>query len=228
MVKILLLGSSGVGKTVFFNQFKTWLSADVWLDYRAMPSTADFCVKTCSMDGVDVKVALWDTPSCPRIPLSAAYHRSIPGYAIMFDVTNRDSFEDVETRWFPQVVQHWDFTRHGGRHGDINTLVLVGIRQDLTTERSRVVATSEAQNLANKMEQRINETDVDATQHQRVRYLEANPATGHGVYRVAATLVKPKLNHHLTLQNGGDLLQDELLQDIPSVTMKGDTRCDVM
>lgn len=228
MVKVVLLGNSGVGKTMFFNQFKTRLRADVWLDYRAMPATVDFCVNTCSMDGVDAKVALWDTPGFPRTPLDAGFFRAAPGYALMFDVTNRDSFEAVERRWFPHVVHHWDFTRQEDQRGDINTLVLVGIRQDLTTDRPRVVAASEAQHLAKKMARRINEPDADATQHQRVRYQEANPATGHGVYRVMATLVKPKLKHRLTVRDGGDLLHDELLQDIAPAIRKGDTRCDVM
>ena len=110
----------------------------------------------CTMIGVDAKVYLRDMHHLRNgAPAHSAHHRGWPGYAIMFDVSKRDSFEEAEMRWFPQVVQHW--TLQPGERGAINTLALVGVRQDLTTGRTRVVTTSEARKLAFKMEQRIKE-----------------------------------------------------------------------
>lgn len=207
---------------MFFNQFKTRFAFDVSNDYRDGAIGVDFCVKMCTMIGVDAKVYLWDTHHLPNgAPAHSAHHRGWPGYAIMFDVSKRDSFEEAETRWFPQVVQHW--TLQPGERGAINALALVGVRQDLTTGRTRVVTTSEARKLAFKMEQRIQELGAGAALGQRVRYLETNPETGDGVDRVVAMLVKPKLKHYLLTQEGGG----EWLQEA-HVSHKGEAHCGVM
>ena len=227
-VKILLLGSSCVGKTMFFNQFKTRFAYDVSNHNRDGAIGVDFCVKMCTMIGVDAKVSLWIMHHLPQgAPTSSAYHRGWPGYAIMFDVSKRDSFEAVETRWFPEVLQHWTFLGERGdilaKRGDINTLALVGVRQDLTTGRPRVVTTSEARKVVSEMEQRINELDGGVARRHRVRYLETNPETGDGVDRVVATLVKPKLQHYRpTPECCDDLLQEAQLSH------KGEARCGVM
>ncbi len=224
--KVLLLGSNSVGKTMFFLQLKTRFAADVSIDYRHAPPT-DFCVKSFAMDGTDARVSLWDLhlPSGTQ-NLLRAYHRGAPGYAIMFDVSNRDSFEAVKTVWFPQVVQNW--TQSSVEPGAINTLALVGVRQDLTTDRPRTVTVSEACTLAFSMETRINESSVGTAEHQRVRYIESNPVTGLGVDRVMATLVRPKLQHCRVVTESHNAFSSDVLLEEAYVSHKGETRCTVM
>ena len=81
--------------------------------------------------------------------------------------------------------------RHGDKQECACAVVLVGIRQDLTTHRARAVTKSEALRLA----QRMGEMLALDTNHERVRYVEANPATGDGVARALATLVKIRLQN---------------------------------
>ena len=108
----------------------------------------------------------------------------------MFDVSRRDSFEDIERAWWPEFVERVLSTDE--RNQDCTcAVVLVGIRQDLTKHRARAVTKSEALRLAHHMEKTL---ALD-TNHQRIHYIEANPATGDGVARALATLVKTRLQN---------------------------------
>ncbi|TYZ58480.1 hypothetical protein PybrP1_011261 [[Pythium] brassicae (nom. inval.)] len=89
-----------------------------------------------------IKAQLWDTAGQERFQsLTAAYYRNAVGAMIVYDITNRSSFEHV-TGWLAQVHDH--------AHESL-VLVLVGNKCDLAhLPQSRQVSTLEAARFAAK------------------------------------------------------------------------------
>lgn len=186
-LKLILAGSETVGKTSFMLRFVDGVNAK-------MPFLAtigiDYKIKRCrTTDGVEVNLLIWDTAGPVRFrSITNSYYRGADGCVFLFDVSRHETFEDIERSFWPGFV---DAQPRRAVEGCACALVLVGIRQDLTTGRVRAVSKLEAYQLAQHMEKTL-ALDTD---HQRVHYIEANPATGDGVARAMATLVKMMLRN---------------------------------
>jgi Ras-related protein Rab-1A len=97
----------------------------------------DFKIKTLEVNGKTVKMQVWDTAGQERFrTITASYYRGSNGIIIVYDVTNRDSFDhvsfwikEIERLAAPDVVK-----------------ILVGNKCDLTEK--RVVTTEEGQVVA--------------------------------------------------------------------------------
>ncbi len=189
-LKLILTGSDRVGKTSFMRQFVDGVNAN--MDAGAYLSTIgiDYAIKRCrTTDGVEMKLQIWDTAGQARFQsITNAYYRGAAGCVFLFDVSRHETFENIERSLWPGFV---DAQPPRAVEECACALVLVGIRQDLTTGRARAVSKLEAYQLAQHMEKTL-ALDTD---HQRVHYVEANPATGDGVARALATLVKMRLRN---------------------------------
>jgi GTPase SAR1 family protein len=97
----------------------------------------------------------WDLAGPERfVTVSRAYYRNCRGALLMYDISNRDSFESIKRRWFQELKQHAPETL---------LAVLVGCKSDLpdgpgiadehTTERERVrqVSFEEGERLASEL-----------------------------------------------------------------------------
>ena len=211
LLKVILTGSDKVGKTSFLCQFVDGVNANT--DPGAYRSTigVDFLCKRCrTTDGVEVKLQMWDTAGQHRFrSMTTAYYRNAAGCVVLFDVSRRETFEDIERTWWPEFVdaQHPERTGSQAVEQCACAVVLVGIRQDLTTDRARAVTKMEAYQLAQHMEKTL-ALRLD-TNHQRIHYVEVNPATGHGVARALATVVKARLQNETSCP-GIPILEDGL------------------
>ena len=153
---------------------------------------------------------IWDTAGQHRFrSITTAYYRNAACCVVLFDVSRRETFEDIERKWWPEFVdaQHPERTASQDVEQCACAVVLVGIRQDLTTARARAVTKMEAYQLAQHMEKTL-ALRLD-TNHQRIRYVEANPATGHGVARALATAVKARLQKETSCPDI-PILEDDL------------------
>eukprot|EP01043_Picozoa_sp_COSAG02_P013510 COSAG02_NODE_541_length_20598_cov_278.953754_14_plen_294_part_00 len=223
LLKFILTGSATVGKTSFMRQFIDGVYANT--DTRSTIGI-DFDVKRCrTMDDVEVKLQIWDTAGQARFrSITKAYYRGTAGCAVLFDVSRRETFKDIEQSWWPEFVDSQHAKRTAPRTVEecACAVVLVGIRQDLTTGRARAVTKLEAYRLAEHMEKTL---ALD-TNHQRVHYVEANPATGDGVARVFATLVKTRLRSEARVPDTP--LLDELHDDPYATEHVAKNHCVVM
>ena len=116
--KILLIGDSGVGKTSILKRY----SDDVYEKDSSSTVGIDFKIRTIEMNGIKIKLQMWDTAGQERFRnITTAYYRNALGVIIVFDITNRTSFENVEY-WISNVKDN------NPRRCEI---VLVGDKSDL-------------------------------------------------------------------------------------------------
>ena len=134
-IKIVIIGDSGVGKTNFLfrfaeNSFSDMHVSTVGLDYKSkiiiLPSSKK-----------RVRIQIWDTAGQERyMAVNKNTLQKVQGIIIMYDLTNRKSFENLE-RWFNIVSQNFP-----GK-----TVFLVGNKLDLADDK-RIVTVEEGQKLA--------------------------------------------------------------------------------
>ncbi|KAK8789663.1 hypothetical protein JH06_0658 [Blastocystis sp. subtype 4] len=101
MMKIALIGDSSVGKTCLLNRyvegtFSSEFYTTIGIDYRTKVETIDD--KLC-------KLEIWDTAGQERFrAVTKSYLRDVSGVLLVFDITTRDSFNNVST-WIHQIEE---------------------------------------------------------------------------------------------------------------------------
>ncbi|XP_075156130.1 RAS oncogene family member Rab18 [Haematobia irritans] len=103
-IKLLVIGESGVGKSSLIRRFvenKFDESHDVTIGM-------DFKSKVMNIDGVDYKLALWDTAGAERFrSLTPSFYRKALGAILVYDVTSRESLIKLEA-WFTELENYSD------------------------------------------------------------------------------------------------------------------------
>lgn len=133
--KIILIGDSGVGKTSLLSRY----ADDVFLDKPSCTVNVDFKTKVINVGGKSIKLQIWDTAGQERFKcMPSAYYRNSNGVFIVYDITDRESFENVQT-WMKQLDSYGP---------DDVCRVLIGNKSDL--EKMRAVKTEEGITLARK------------------------------------------------------------------------------
>ncbi|XP_078103949.1 ras-related protein rab7 isoform X2 [Sander vitreus] len=88
-LKIILIGSSGVGKSSFMNRYVNHRFTNM---YRATIGT-DFLSRTVNIDEDTVTLQIWDTAGTERFQsLGTPLYRGAHCCMLVFDVTSRASF----------------------------------------------------------------------------------------------------------------------------------------
>ncbi|XP_014663441.1 PREDICTED: ras-related protein Rab-43-like isoform X2 [Priapulus caudatus] len=122
LFKIVLIGDAGVGKTCVVQRFKT----GVFTERHGSTIGVDFTMKTLVLDGKRVKLQVWDTAGQERFrTITQSYYRSANGVIIAYDITKRDTFNNIE-RWLADV------SRYAGTNIE---KVLIGNKSDLANLR---------------------------------------------------------------------------------------------
>jgi len=99
LLKLLMVGESNVGKTSILIQY----TSDSFDEKTKSTIGVDLKVKTIDFMGKKLKLTLWDTAGQERFrTLTASYYRGANGVVLVYDVTNRDSFEHVQ-HWLKEV-----------------------------------------------------------------------------------------------------------------------------
>ena len=122
LLKIIILGDSGVGKTSLMNQY---VQKKFDNRYKATIG-AEFLSKEIQIDGQDVKVQIWDTAGQERFQsLGSAFYRGADACILVFDVTSMESFSHL-TSWMEE------FNIQAGKRD----CVLIGNKTDLADKRA--------------------------------------------------------------------------------------------
>ncbi|KAI8642345.1 ras family-domain-containing protein [Parasitella parasitica] len=147
LIKLLLIGDSGVGKSCLLLRF----SDDSFTPSFITTIGIDFKIRTIELDGKRIKLQIWDTAGQERFrTITTAYYRGAMGILLVYDVTDDKSFGNVRN-WFSNIEQH--------ASEGVNK-ILIGNKCDM--EDKRVVSTEQGQTLAKELEIRFMETSAKA------------------------------------------------------------------
>jgi small GTP-binding protein len=162
--KIVVVGASGVGKTCIVNH----LSTRTFKDESRPTIGVEFKSYTLTSEEETIKIQIWDTAGQERFrSVSKTYFRNAVGAILVFDLTQKASFEEVNM-WI----------------NDLNTLclpnavtVLVGNKNDMVDERA--VSETEAQEWAKRYGLEYLETSARTGDH----ITDAFVRLGRGILR---------------------------------------------
>ncbi|KAI9338926.1 small GTPase superfamily [Zopfochytrium polystomum] len=94
MLKVIILGDSGVGKTSLMNQYVNKKFSN---QYKATIG-ADFLTKEVNVEDRAVTMQIWDTAGQERFQsLGVAFYRGADCCVLVFDVNNLKSFETLDS-----------------------------------------------------------------------------------------------------------------------------------
>lgn len=102
--KVLIVGSSGTGKSCLMTRFAELKYDDTYISTIGV----DYKLRTIIVKGSDgefkkVKLQIWDTAGQERFrTITSSYYRSSHGVILVYDVTNRDTFDDLKS-WNEEV-----------------------------------------------------------------------------------------------------------------------------
>ena len=141
--KIIIIGDSAVGKTCIFkkitsNTFNEKSISTIGMDRR----TLFFTIKDSKGSDLEIEVQLWDTAGQERFrSITATYYKSSQGLLLMYDITKRETFSNVEN-WIDNVNDSL------GNNNDY-LIVLMGNKLDLVKNNpeARDVSEEEAQKI---------------------------------------------------------------------------------
>merc|ERR1711934_762548 len=102
LIKLLLIGDSGVGKSCLLCRY----SDDVFNSNFITTIGIDFKIRTIELDGAKIKLQIWDTAGQERFrTITQAYYRGAMGILLVYDVADDKSFNNIRT-WMRNIDQH--------------------------------------------------------------------------------------------------------------------------
>ena len=145
LVKLLLIGDSGVGKSCLLLRF----SDDSFTTSFITTIGIDFKIRTIEENGKRLKLQIWDTAGQERFrTITTAYYRGAMGILLVYDVTDEQSFNNIRN-WMRQIQQH--------ASENVNKL-LIGNKCDMLDK--KVVETARGQGLADEFGIKFYETSA--------------------------------------------------------------------
>ena len=67
----------------------------------------DFKIKTVQREGKTIKLQIWDTAGQERFrTITASYYRGAHGIFIVYDITDRNSFNSVKNLWLQELERY--------------------------------------------------------------------------------------------------------------------------
>ena len=97
-----MIGETAVGKSSLLLRF----ADDAFTTSYISTIGVDFRFKMFDVNGRAVKLQIWDTAGQERFrTITSAYYRAADGIVVVYDVTNRRSFEEVPA-WIAELAKH--------------------------------------------------------------------------------------------------------------------------
>ena len=163
VLKIVVLGDAGVGKTSLVNQF---VEDKFKEDYKATMGV-NIVIKNIELEKIQsrARLILWDIAGQEQYEKTrGAYYEGCAGALLVYDITRYSSFENVQFKWLK------DYKNHVDKEG---SLILIGNKNDL--EDQRYVFNEDAKNLAKEI--------------NAIEFIEASAKTGDNVENAFLHLV---------------------------------------
>ena len=153
--KVIIIGSTGVGKTCLLER----LTTNQFNSSTLSTTGVEFTKYTINVDGKGVDLNIWDTAGQERFrSISRAYLRNAIGVLIVFSLTDEESFKDVSS-WLN------DARSQCAQNAQI---LLIGNKSDLP---DRVISTADAENFASYNKIQYIETSAKTGYNVREAFL---------------------------------------------------------
>ena len=122
LMKLILVGDSGVGKT---NILSKYLKNAFDPNSKATVGV-EFGTKKIEIDNKKIKVQIWDTAGQERYKsITSTYYKGAKGAFIVYDITRKNTFDNID-KWIGDLKNN----------GDENIIIyLVGNKSDLNDMR---------------------------------------------------------------------------------------------
>ena len=122
MVKIILIGDSGVGKTNIMSKFLK----NQFMEESKATIGVEFGSKLFNHEGHKIKAQIWDTAGQEKYKaITGAYYKGSKGALVVYDITQKKSFENIE-KWVNDLKVAGD---------PKITIILIGNKSDLEDKR---------------------------------------------------------------------------------------------
>ena len=145
LFKVLIIGNTCVGKSNILLRFSENFFHESFLPTIGV----DFKIKQMNINNKAVKLHIWDTAGQERFrTITAAYYKGAHGVMLVYDITDRQSFTDIEG-WISEAF------KHGGQ--DL-IMILVGNKCDKKS--GRQVSQEEGQAFAESRGMKFLETSA--------------------------------------------------------------------
>lgn len=133
LLKVIILGDSGVGKTSLMNQY---VHRKFTKEYKATIG-ADFLTKEIQVDDTLVTLQIWDTAGQERFQsLGVAFYRGADCCVLVYDVNSMKTFEDLDN-WRDEFL-----IQAGPRNPESFPFLVLGNKVDVEQGKNRQVSTS--------------------------------------------------------------------------------------
>ncbi|PAA81660.1 hypothetical protein BOX15_Mlig005781g1 [Macrostomum lignano] len=122
--KIVLLGESSVGKTCLLRtligeEFSSHVMSTIGIDFKRKKFTIGDKV---------IELEIWDTAGQEKFRTITSFHyRNARGIVLLYDITNRKSFDRMKTYWLKSISEKAD--------SDVIPVFMVGNKLDLESQR---------------------------------------------------------------------------------------------
>ena len=122
LMKFIIIGDSGVGKTCLLKRF----AEDTFTTSHISTIGIDFIIKLVNIKDKTIKLQIWDTAGQDRFrTITQSYYKNAMGIILVYDCTVENSFDNIRN-WMKQIETHAD-------HNVVK--VLVGNKSDANNKK---------------------------------------------------------------------------------------------
>jgi small GTP-binding protein len=122
MIKVILIGDSGVGKTNIMSKYLK----NQFMENSKATVGVEFGSKLFNHEGHKIKAQIWDTAGQEKYKaITGAYYKGSKGAFVVYDITRKETFASVE-RWVNDLKSTSDPKL---------TIILIGNKNDMEDQR---------------------------------------------------------------------------------------------
>ena len=102
-IKVTLIGDSSVGKTSIINRY----CKNIFDQSIGSTLGANYSQKIIEKDGKKIRLDLWDTAGQEKYrAIGRHFYRESFIVCLVYDITNKNSFENIKSIWYPELMEH--------------------------------------------------------------------------------------------------------------------------
>ncbi|KAJ5077386.1 ras-related protein rab-13 [Anaeramoeba ignava] len=136
LYNVLILGDCEIGKSSILRRICKNEFSDEYLSTIGV----DFNTKRITIDSKRIKLHIWDLSGQERFKkITNSYYRGAHGLVLVYDITNEESFENIEENWMTSIKEN--------ANENVKT-ILIGNKCDL--EEKREISKEEGKEFADK------------------------------------------------------------------------------
>lgn len=179
LLKILLIGDSGVGKSSVMIRY-----SDDQYDDSSIPTIGvDFKIKTTEINGKKCKLQIWDTAGQERFrTITSSYYRGANGIIIVYDISNENTFKNI-SYWISECQSYTS----------PNTkILLVGNKCDASSKSNITIV--ERSEISKPYRQVHYEDALTFAKSHGIKYVETSAKNGNGIEQAFNELIEEILD----------------------------------